>query len=138
VVPLIFKKGEKRLKIGGKIDRVDRVKDGRIEIIDYKTGANIPSQKQVDHDLQLTFYALAATKIKEEPFDKKPSDILLSLYYFDGQKKVTTQRSAKQLKEAEEKVYKWRKKIEESNFSCSGHYFCKSCEYSLMCNSEGD
>jgi RecB family exonuclease len=90
VVPLNLPGGERRLKIGGKIDRVDKLPGGKIEIIDYKTGANIPTQKQIDHDLQLTFYTLAA--MSEE--------------------------------------------IEKSDFKCSGHFFCKNSEYSLMCRAD--
>ena len=34
------------LKVGGRIDRIDRLPDGRVEIIDYKTGANVPDGKK--------------------------------------------------------------------------------------------
>lgn len=133
VVPLGLPRGERRLKIGGKIDRVDKLAKGMIEVIDYKTGANVPTQKQIDHDLQLTFYALAATGISEEPFNKKPENIKLSLYYFDDQKKISTARTKKQLEEAKREILKWREEIEKSDFKCSGHFFCENCEYSLMC-----
>ncbi|MFV1917522.1 MAG: ATP-dependent helicase [Patescibacteria group bacterium] len=136
VVPLVPKKGQKRLKIGGKIDRVDRLSAGRIEIIDYKTGANVPTQKLVDNDLQLTFYGLAANKISEPPFFKKPEDIFLSLYYFDNQKKISTKRTGTQLSEAMEEIFEWRDKIEKSKFSCSKHKFCEDCEFSLMCRTD--
>ncbi len=126
------------LKIGGKIDRVDKLRGGRIEIIDYKTGVNVPTQKQIDHDLQLTFYALAATKILEPPFNKKPGDIFLSLYYFDNQKKITTKRTPQQLREAIKEIFKWREEIEKSGFACSKHKFCENCEYSLMCRADSN
>lgn len=127
---------QRRLKIGGKIDRVDRLPGGKIEIIDYKTGANVPTQKQIDHDLQLTFYALAATSIREAPFGKTAKDVKLTLYYFDNQEKVSTTRTPKQLDEAEDVILKWRGEIEKSDFKCSGSFFCKNCEYSLMCRAD--
>lgn len=136
VLPLDLRRGERRLKIGGKIDRVDSLGEGKIEIIDYKTGANIPTQKQIDHDLQLTIYALAANKIIEKPLNKTPQDVTLSLYYFDNQKKVSTRRTLVQLREATKEIYEWREKIEKSDFQCSGHFFCENCEYSLMCKAE--
>ncbi len=136
VIPLDLSKSERRLKIGGKIDKVDKLPGGKIEIIDYKTGANIPTQKEIDHNLQLTFYALAATGINEEPFNKKPENIKLSFYYFDNQKKISTTRTGKQLEEAEKEILKWREEIEKSDFKCSGHFFCKKCEYSLMCRAD--
>lgn len=124
----------KDLVIGGKIDRVDDLGDGKIEIVDYKTGANVPTQKDVDHDMQLTFYALAATTLKEKPFNKKPEEVLLTLYYFDGAKKITTTRTRSQLEKAKEEILKMREKIEKSDFKCSGNILCKTCEYKNLCN----
>jgi RecB family exonuclease len=132
------RKVERPLKIGGKIDRIDKLAGGKIEIIDYKTGATVLTQKQADKDLQLTFYALAASSIKESPFGKKPNKILLSLYYFNGQQKITTTRTKVQLEQAKKEIFEWRKKIEESDFGCSNHFFCQSCEYSIMCRAERD
>ena len=51
------------LKFTAKADRIDELKDGYINIIDYKTG-NIPSRNQVlsGHALQLLLEGLIATK----------------------------------------------------------------------------
>jgi len=127
----------KPLRIGGVIDRVDILSDGSIEIIDYKTSANIPTQKEVDNNLQLSFYALAATQIPEEPFNKEPEEIKLSLYYLDEQEKITTIRNSMDLKKAKEEICKVRDEIEKSDFECSGSFLCKDCEYKLFCNTEG-
>jgi len=135
-IPLPGKKGEKPLKIGGVMDRVDESPDGSIAIMDYKTGATIPTQKEVDGNMQLTFYALAASRIPEEPFKKNPEDISLSLYFFDNQEKLTTKRTRKELEKTLDEVYKVRKEIEESDFKCSGHIFCENCEYKLFCRSD--
>ncbi len=121
------------LLFGGKIDRVDRLPDGRIEIIDYKTGEKIPSQKEVDQNLQLTLYALAAVEVKDQLFWKKPEEVVLSLYYFEEQKKISTTRNAEQLQKAKEEVLKVAKEIEVSDFSCSGTEKCRNCEYKLYC-----
>jgi DNA helicase-2/ATP-dependent DNA helicase PcrA len=136
VVPLPVSAGEQPLKIGGKIDRIDGLTGGKIEIIDYKTGANVPTQKQVDHDLQLTFYALAATSLRQLPFNKRPEDVLLTLYYFDTQTKISTQRTSKDLAQAKKEIFAWREKIEKSDFSCSGGYLCQNCEFKMFCKSE--
>ena len=124
------------LKIGGKIDRVDVLKDGTIEIIDYKTGATIPSQKEVEKDLQLSFYALAATSIPTEPFGKKPDRVKLSLYFLDVQEKFTTTRTAEELEKAKKEIYKVKEEMEKSEFRCSGSILCEKCEYSLFCRTE--
>jgi DNA helicase-2/ATP-dependent DNA helicase PcrA len=126
----------KDLKIGGRVDRVDDLGNGEIEIVDYKTGATIPSQKEVDENLQLSFYALAATKIPTVPFAKSPDKVKLSLYFLDEQEKISTTRTAKQLGEAVADILKVRDEIEKSDFKCSGHMFCQTgCEFSLFCKS---
>ena len=125
------------LKIGGKIDRVDILPDGLIEIIDYKSGATIPTQKEVDRNLQLSFYALAATKIPSAPFGKTPDKVKLALYFLDTQEKISTTRTAKQLEDAVEKIFKVREEIEKSDFKCSNHMFCQmGCEFSLFCKTD--
>jgi DNA helicase-2/ATP-dependent DNA helicase PcrA len=136
-LPFLVPIGDRSLKIGGKIDRVDRFKDGSIEIIDYKTGATIPTQKEVDQNLQLSFYALAATTIPTVPLGKKPEEIKLSLYFLDSQEKISTVRTKEDLEKATKEIFKVKEEIEKSDFKCSGHMFCQgTCEYSLFCKSE--
>lgn len=135
VVPLTL--GDQRIKIGGKVDRIDTFEDGSIEIIDYKTGATVPSQREVDKNLQLSFYALAATKIPFAPFNKKCEEIKLSLYFLDTQEKISTTRKIEDLERATIEIFKAREAIENSDFKCSGHMFCQSgCEYSMFCKSD--
>ena len=43
----------------GRIDRMDRQRDGRIVVTDYKTGKP-KSQEDADTSLQLSIYAMAA------------------------------------------------------------------------------
>jgi DNA helicase-2/ATP-dependent DNA helicase PcrA len=125
------------LKIGGRVDRVDDLGNGEMEIIDYKTGATIPTQKEVDKNLQLSFYALAATKIPVAPFGKTPDKVKLSLYFLDTQEKISTTRTKKQLEEAVKEIFKVKEEIEKSDFKCSGHMFCQiGCEFSLFCKSD--
>ncbi len=120
------------LKIGGKIDRVDNLGGGKFEIVDYKTGAHLPSQKEVDKDLQLSFYALALSSIK----NIDPENIKLSLYYLDEQEKISTTRTAKELEKVKEKILEVRDEIEKSDFKCNHSFFCQGkCEFSLFCKS---
>ncbi len=131
-------KNQRPLKIGGKVDRIDRLANGHIEIIDYKTSEKPPTQEQMNKDKnlvrQLSFYALAATQIPEEPFNKKPEEVLLSLYFLENQTKISTVLTREHLDIARDEIFKVRDEIEKSDFKCSGHMFCQmGCEFSLFC-----
>jgi DNA helicase-2/ATP-dependent DNA helicase PcrA len=136
VVPLQTNKEFSRpLKIGGKIDRVDKTSKG-IEIIDYKTGSNVPTQKEVDSNLQLTFYALAATTLPDYPFGKKPEEVTLKLHYLEADEILSTRRTKEELVNAKNEIFRIREEIEKSDFKCNGNILCQQkCEYYLMCRS---
>ena len=122
------------IKIAGRIDRIDKLDKNKIEIIDYKTGDNVLTQKKLEEDLQLTFYALAASEVKDKTLGKEPEDILLSLYYLEKDLKLTTTRTEEQLKEAKKIILEKVAEIENSDFQCSGSLFCKNCEYKILCH----
>lgn len=121
-------------RIGGKIDRVDQLPTGEIEIIDYKTGAHPLDQKTADKDLQLSIYALAATEIAEPPFKRiSPEKVRLSFCYFDNPQIVTTFRDKNALDAARKEIANYRDAIINSDFKCSGNFLCENCEYKEFC-----
>jgi len=122
------------LKIGGRIDRINKLDGGKIEIIDYKTGTNVPDEKKLASDMQLTFYALAATEVKDALLNKKPEDVLLSLYYLEKDIKLTTTRTREQLVKVKEAILKKADEISKSSFECSHSSFCQNCEYKILCS----
>jgi len=118
------------LKVGGVIDRIDKLSKGEYEIIDYKTGSNIPKQKEVDKDLQLSVYAMAASY----KYNIDPKNIKLSLYFLDTQEKITTKRTKKDLEKVKKEILDIKEEIENSDFKCSNSYFCQQgCEFSMFC-----
>ena len=123
---------QRQIKIGGKIDRVDILPDGKIEIIDYKTG-KMSTKKEIDANLQLSMYALAASEIQGSPFGKKAEDIILTMYYFDTKTSLSTTRSKEQLDGEKAKILSVASQIEMSDFICSGTQLCSRCEYSMFC-----
>ncbi len=134
-VELPFQFWLKRIKVGGRIDRIDRLKDDRIEIIDYKTGNNVPDEKKLLTDMQLTFYALAASEVHDKILNHKPEEIVLSLFYIEPNVKLTTTRTLEQLAEAKNFILNKVEEISSSDFKCSHSRFCLNCEYKMICNS---
>jgi DNA helicase-2/ATP-dependent DNA helicase PcrA len=137
-VPVVSDDRSRTIKIGGKIDRVDILPDGQIEIIDYKTSSHLLTEKQAAGDLQLSFYALAATLLKTPPFNLKPENVKLTLYYFDQQKKVSVFQSAEQLENAMQQILDYKEAIGNSDLNCSGSIICKNgCDYQVLCDIKG-
>lgn len=118
------------LKLGGKIDRIDELGDGKIEIIDYKTG-QAPKSKNPAGDLQLTVYALAATD--EGIYKKKPQDVIVSFYFFENQQKVSGTRTKEQLTEARQQITQKAEEISKSDFRPTPGRHCDFCEFRLIC-----
>jgi DNA helicase-2/ATP-dependent DNA helicase PcrA len=124
-----------KVKAGGRMDRVDQLKNGSIEIIDYKTGRNSIDEKKAKEDLQLSFYALAANEVKDEILGKDPDKIILTLHYLEPNVKVSTTRTKEELTKAKEEILKIVSEIENSDFRCSGGMLCQNCEYKMLCES---
>lgn len=129
-VPFQFHIGA--LKVGGRIDRIDKLDDGRIEIIDYKTGQNMPKEKDLLTNLQLTLYALAAYEVHDTILNKPPEEVLLSLHYLETDTMLSTIRTKDQLLEAKELLVKKAEEIGNSDYTCSVSN-CKNCEYAMLC-----
>ncbi len=133
-VELPFQFWLNRIKIGGRIDRIDQLSDGRIEIIDYKTGNNVPDEKKLLTDMQLTFYALAASEVHDKLLNRRPEEVALTLYYIEPDIKLTTTRTAERLEEAKQFILDKIKEISSSDFQCTHGRLCMNCEYKMICN----
>ncbi|PIQ70095.1 hypothetical protein COV89_02335 [Candidatus Shapirobacteria bacterium CG11_big_fil_rev_8_21_14_0_20_40_12] len=127
------------LKVGGRIDRIDRVKPGldEIEIIDYKTGKS-STQKDVEKNLQMTIYAMAAADgiltymglLQKTP---KPEEIKVSFYFFDKQEKISSFRKKEDFDRVKKELVIKAEEISKSDFSPTPGKHCDFCEYKLLC-----
>jgi len=114
----------------GVIDRIDKLPDGTIEIIDYKTGKRMPSQNALDKNNQLSLYAIG---LKSRWPRTKIEDLNLSLYFLKFNEKLNTKRTEKDLEETKNKVIDLIHKIKKSNFEPHSSILCGWCGYRNIC-----
>ena len=116
-------------KVSGKIDRIDKLADGQVAIIDYKTenpktDKTLPAKSKE----QLYIYQLAA----EEVFGFKVRD--LSFYYLRDNSRVDFLGNEKQLSGVKDKVLGIIKKIKKGNFEAEPEkHKCNNCDYKEIC-----
>ena len=110
----------------GRIDRIDRLKDGAVAITDYKTGKP-QSQDDADESLQLSIYALAAEQKWGYPVDR------LIFYNLQENTSVTSHRDPAELDGARNTVKSVAAKIAEGKFEAKVGFYCAFCAYANIC-----
>jgi len=118
------------LSLGGKIDRIDRRGDGKLEIIDYKTGS-APKKRDPSEDMQLSVYALAAHE--QGVYGEKIENIIVSFYFLEGQQKISGTRNKEQLEKVKQSVLDTAGQISMSSFTPKPGKHCDFCEFRLIC-----
>ena len=115
------------LTIKGRIDRIDRLPDGGIEIIDYKTGA----VKEKPDWSQLMIYQLAAQRV----FKAEPRK--LTFVYLEGGIEKSFLATGEELTAFEERLQAIAARLRTSDFAptpdknvCRFCYFKNICEFS--------
>ena len=120
--------------ITGKIDRVDKKKDGRFRIIDYKASRHIDGkglEKNHKYRSQLLAYASAVTDIWNIPL----KNITASLFYLKNGVSITFDFSNIEIKGFKDRLLAVIKKINKGSFSAEMTSGCKkACSYYGFCN----
>lgn len=121
--------------LSGKIDRIDKIGDDSFEIIDYKTGKRLPSQKDVDIDLQLSVYTLGV-KNKWPHIDI--ANVRASLYFLKHGEKLSSSRTKEGIEKTKEYVLKTVNEIEKKihsgePFEPVPSILCNWCSYKPIC-----
>jgi RecB family exonuclease len=114
-------------KIVGKIDRIDKLPTGELEIIDYKTNKKLPAESDFNFDLQLPLYEWAAKTIWNDL-----DNVKLTLYFLRHGKKITPP-NIKSLIELQDFIRFSVDAIRKSDFLPSTSPLCGWCEYIHMC-----
>lgn len=133
-MPLRDASGNEAHTLAGIIDRIDVLEDGSYEIIDYKTSRKLPSQDDVNNNLQLQIYRMSA--LKRWP-QLTPERIQLSLYFLRAGEKLSATRATLTPEETEQKVVETIQAIEkrtaEGVFPPRPSELCNWCGYKPFC-----
>ncbi len=134
-VPSTLESGFK-IKIGnytvrGRIDRVDKLSDGTLEIIDYKTGKAKEKVTGDDKD-QLLIYQLAVIALPEYRNIGKIGK--LSFFYLNDNIKISFVGEAEELQKLQEKLLKIIEQISLGDFAATpGDHVCSYCDFKGIC-----
>ncbi len=133
-VPLFIEK-EFRLKVGGstligKIDRIDLLEDGKVEVLDYKTGKVPENEKKIDpwSKNQLYIYQMAVESLLNKQVGK------VTFYYLQENKPISFLGTPEQLDEVREKIKERIAQIQTSRFDPTPKPFaCRYCDFKGIC-----
>lgn len=120
--------------VRGRIDRVDFDRDrGGIAVVDYKTGRRFPTADDVEHDLQLAVYYLAAARSAELAEYGPPTR--LELMYFRAKDPFFSQ----EIKEdhdavAEARILAGAQQMIEERLDPSVSADCDHCDFHRLCS----
>ncbi len=112
-------------RVKGRLDRLDRLSNGDVAIIDYKTGKP-KTQDDADDSLQLSIYALAGKSLGHKPAS------LVFINLTNGAA-VASQRSEENLRAAELKIVDIAAKIAAGDFEPNPGSRCYWCSYNSIC-----
>src|SRR2546423_2841490 len=117
---------ENNVVLKGRIDQINALGGGAVEIVDYKTGRP-KKDAEARKDLQLSIYAMAAKEILE----LNPTNLVF--HYLLNNERQETNRTAKQLDEAQQVVQSVAADIRAKSFPPKEGFSCRSCAYRPIC-----
>ena len=115
------------IKLRGFIDRVDKLDNGGLSVIDYKTNKELFTADYLADDLQLTIYQMAAEQTWQLPVKK------LTLYHLRSNTACTCPpRNEAQLDQARRLVLEVAENITQEKFQATENQFCP-CDFPEHC-----
>ncbi len=129
---VLLENKDKKCLLVGFIDRVDKTKNG-IEVIDYKTAKRLPSQQDMDNNLQLSLYCLGLLGHWPQFAEQGLENIKLTFHFLKHQELMSTSRTKEQLDSIKEQVWQKLAEIEKSDFKPIPSPLCDWCGYKKIC-----
>jgi DNA helicase-2/ATP-dependent DNA helicase PcrA len=115
----------------GRIDRIDQLPDGTLEIIDYKTGRPKEKLESSDKD-QLLLYQIATEELPQFHHIGKTSK--LTFYYLNNGTKISFLGTQKEIGKFKSKTALIIEKISSHSFEATpSQYVCGSCSFKEIC-----
>jgi DNA helicase-2/ATP-dependent DNA helicase PcrA len=115
--------------VGGRIDAVFGVPDGRWEVVDYKTG-RVPPEDDALFGLQLDLYALACIDV----WGKRPEDLTLTYFFLaGGPEDGIRSRGAGDPDETRRRVKDSLAGIAGGRFAPIPGEYCRWCDFLSFC-----
>ncbi|MCL6471620.1 MAG: PD-(D/E)XK nuclease family protein [Firmicutes bacterium] len=115
------------ITLSGVIDRIDRLSNGGIEIIDYKTNDKLPPKTKMNTDLQLPIYHMAV----EELYGVAPQKV--TLYFLVPNQKMSTRKTKTDVAKARDTILKVSEDIRAQKFDPFKNPLCPWCDYIEFC-----
>ncbi|MFX1265350.1 MAG: RecB family exonuclease, partial [Promethearchaeota archaeon] len=115
------------IKLTGFIDRVDKLDSGGLSIVDYKTNQELFTREDLEKNLQLTFYQMAAEQTWQLPVEK------LTLYHMRSNTPCYCQpRDTKQIDDARRLIMEVAENINSGRFPAIENQYCP-CDFPEHC-----
>lgn len=114
--------------IRGKIDRIDKLPNNSLHVIDYKTG-KVFNKNRVEDDPQLTLYQMACEEAFQTPVER------LTLYYLPTLNALTSARhSNEHVMNLRREIITVKSAVDEGHFDPKPEdYKCRWCDYKKLC-----
>lgn len=112
--------------VTGRIDQINQIEHGGIEIVDYKTGKP-RDEKKASEDLQLSVYAIAA----QEVLGIVPSRLVF--YNLTTNEAIPASRDAKTLAATKQRIALVADQIRAAEFPARPGFACSHCDYKPIC-----
>ncbi len=112
-----------RFKLSGRVDRIDRYPDGRLEIIDYKSGRYEITPEEVASDLAMNIYQLILKRNYPE------SRVISSIQSLRSGSKASAELSIDEMAEFETDILQLGNEILDRDYSVLTPVPIEACSY---------